>query len=43
MWTEVIGSCEQLPELGGANHVRQRVIGGGGDDDAGLDLTAHWS
>ncbi|WP_437310177.1 hypothetical protein [Sorangium sp. So ce388] len=43
MWTEVIGSCEQLLEIGGASHVRQRIIAGGGDHDEHLELTAHWS
>ncbi|WP_437677044.1 hypothetical protein [Sorangium sp. So ce131] len=43
MWTEVIGSCEQLLELGGASHVRLRIIAGGGDYADGLELTAHWS
>lgn len=43
MWTEVIGSCEQILELGGASHVRQRILAGGGDGDDGLELTAHWS
>ncbi|WP_437666343.1 hypothetical protein [Sorangium sp. So ce1182] len=43
MWTEVIGSCEQLLEIGGASHVRQRVIAGGGEHDEHLELTAHWS
>lgn len=43
MWTEVIGSCEQLLELGGANHVRLRIIAGGGDYADGLELAAHWS
>ncbi|WP_437900409.1 hypothetical protein [Sorangium sp. So ce124] len=43
MWTEVIGSCEQLLVIGGANHVRQRIIAGGGDNDDHLELTAHWS
>ncbi|WP_437692126.1 hypothetical protein [Sorangium sp. So ce176] len=42
MWTEVIGSCGQLLEIGGARHVRQRVIAGGGDSDDRLELTAHW-
>jgi hypothetical protein len=43
MWTEVIGSCEQLLEIGGARNVRQRVLSGGGEADESLELSAHWS
>jgi hypothetical protein len=43
MWTELIGSCEQLLEIGGARNVRQHLLSGGGEADESLELSAHWS
>jgi hypothetical protein len=43
MWSEVIGSCEQLLEIGGARNVRLHVLAGGGETDESLSLSAHWS
>lgn len=43
MWTEVLGSCVQLLEIGGAKHVRIRVLAGGLDGDDRMEAAAHWS
>ena len=43
MWSEVLGSCVQLLEIGGAKHVRIRVLSGGSDSDDAMEATAHWS
>jgi hypothetical protein len=42
MWSELIGSCEALLEISGAKHVRIRPLAGGKDDNAFLELEAHW-
>ncbi len=43
MWTEVLGSCVQLLEIGGAKHVRIRVLSGGLDGNDHMEAAAHWS
>jgi hypothetical protein len=43
MWTEILGSCVQLLEIGGAKHVRARIIQGGGDGSDSMEAAAHWS
>jgi hypothetical protein len=43
MWTEVLGSCLQLLEIGGAKHVRIRVLSGGQDGTDHMEAAAHWS
>lgn len=43
MWTEVLGSSAQLLEIGGAKHVRIRILAGGVDGSLGMEATAHWS
>lgn len=43
MWLEIMGSCEQLLEIGGANHVRIRVVAGGADGSDHMEAAAHWS
>jgi hypothetical protein len=43
MWTEISGSCVQLLEIGGARHVRLRVLSGGLDGMDSMEAAAHWS
>jgi hypothetical protein len=43
MWTEILGSCVQLLEIGGASHVRARVLSGGQDGMDHMEAAAHWS
>lgn len=43
MWSEILGSCVQLLEVGGAKHVRARILKGGLDGDAHMEAAAHWS
>jgi hypothetical protein len=43
MWIEVLGSCVQLLEIGGAKHVRLRVLSGGQDGNDHMEAAAHWS
>lgn len=43
MWTEVLGSCVQLLEIGGAKDVRIRVLSGGRDGLDAMEAAAHWS
>jgi hypothetical protein len=43
MWTEIMGSCVQLLEIGGAKHVRARVLSGGLDGMDHMEAAAHWS
>jgi hypothetical protein len=43
MWSELIGSCESLLEISGAKHVRIRPLAGGKDDNAFLEVEAHWA
>jgi hypothetical protein len=43
MWTEILGSCVQLLEIGGAQNVRARILVGGQDGSDGMDAAAHWS
>lgn len=43
MWTEVLGSCVQLLEIGGAEYVRARILQGGQDDSDQMEAAAHWS
>jgi hypothetical protein len=43
MWTEVLGSCVQLLEIGGAKDVRIRVLSGGRDGNDHMEAAAHWS
>ena len=43
MWTEVLGSCVQLLEIGGAKDVRIRVLAGGRDGLDAMEAAAHWS
>jgi hypothetical protein len=43
MWTEIMGSCVQLLEIGGAKHVRGRITSGGQDGCDFMEATAHWS
>jgi hypothetical protein len=42
MWTEVLGSCVQLLEIGGAKDVRIRVLSGGRDGFDTMEAAAHW-
>lgn len=42
MWVEVMGSCVAILELGGASHLDMRIVNGGGDSDAHLELKATW-
>lgn len=43
MWTEILGSCVQLLEIGGAKHVRARILQGGTDGSDVMEAAAHWS
>ena len=43
MWTEILGSSVQLLEIGGAKHVRARILVGGGDGTNSMEAAAHWS
>lgn len=43
MWSEILGSCVQLLEIGGAKHVRARILKGGQDGDDHMEAAAHWS
>lgn len=43
MWTEILGSCVQLLEIGGARNVRARMVAGGHDGAETMEATAHWS
>jgi hypothetical protein len=43
MWTEILGSCVQLLEIGGANNVRARILSGGQDGNEAMEAAAHWS
>jgi hypothetical protein len=43
MWTEILGSCVELLELGGAKNVRARILRGGQDASDGMEARAHWS
>ena len=43
MWTEILGSCVQLLEIGGAKHVRARILQGGTDGSDTMEAAAHWS
>ncbi|MES1184855.1 MAG: hypothetical protein ABUL60_13660 [Myxococcales bacterium] len=43
MWTEILGSSVQLLEIGGAKHVRARILVGGGDGSSSMEAAAHWS
>jgi hypothetical protein len=43
MWTEILGSCVQLLEIGGAENVRARILQGGQDGSDTMDAAAHWS
>lgn len=43
MWTEILGSCAQLLEIGGAQNVRARILSGGTDGSDSMEAAAHWS
>jgi hypothetical protein len=43
MWTEILGSCAQLLEIGGAQNVRARIVSGGHDGSDSMEVAAHWS
>lgn len=43
MWTEILGSCVQLLEIGGARNVRARIVAGGTDGASTMEAAAHWS
>ena len=43
MWMELAGSCESLLQIAGAEHVRLRVLSGGGDGDSHAEFEAHWT
>lgn len=43
MWTEILGSCIQLLEIGGAESVRARILSGGHDGSDAMEAAAHWS
>jgi hypothetical protein len=43
MWTEILGSCVQLLEIGGAENVRARFLLGGQDGVETTEAAAHWS
>ncbi len=43
MWSELCGSCEGQLEIAGAQHVRLRVLSGGGDTDADAEFEARWA
>lgn len=43
MWTEILGSCVQLLEIGGAENVRARILSGGLDGSDVMEAAAHWS
>ncbi len=43
MWTEILGSCVQLLEIGGARNVRARIVAGGQDGADTMEAAAHWS
>jgi hypothetical protein len=43
MWTEILGSCMQLLEIGGADNVRARILAGGHDGSDTMEAAAHWS
>ena len=43
MWTEILGSCVQLLEIGGAKNVRARILKCGRDGDDSMEAAAHWS
>lgn len=43
MRTEILGSCVQLLEIGGAENVRARILQGGHDGSDTMDAAAHWS
>jgi hypothetical protein len=43
MWTEILGSCAELLEIGGARNVRARILSGGQDATDEMEATAHWS
>jgi hypothetical protein len=43
MWTEILGSCVQLLEIGGASNVRARILLGGQDGNDTMEAAAHWS
>jgi hypothetical protein len=43
MWTEILGSSQQLLEIGGAKHVRARILTGGVDGCDFMEAAAHWS
>jgi hypothetical protein len=43
MWTEVLGSCVQLLEIGGAKDVCIRVLSGGRNGNDHMEAAAHWS
>jgi hypothetical protein len=43
MWTEILGSCVQLLEIGGAESVRARILSGGHDGTDSMEAAAHWS
>lgn len=43
MWTEILGSCVQLLEIGGAANVRARIAAGGTDGADTMEAIAHWS
>ncbi len=42
MWVEVIGSCEAILEIGGARELSTRIMAGGNDGDAHMELRARW-
>jgi len=43
MWHELLGSCESLLEIAGAEHVRIRQLAGGGEYSSQADYEARWA
>jgi len=43
IWESIIGGSIAILEMGGAKHVRMRVVAGGGDGDDAMDCEARWS
>jgi hypothetical protein len=43
MWNEMVGSCESLLTIAGGQHVRSRIVSGGGNGDHEMITEAHWA
>ena len=43
LWNELVGSCESLLTIAGGQHVRSRMVSGGGNGDQEMITEAHWA